>query len=559
MKRLFFFLSLILSVCVFAQENTFSKEWTTYANNPPASFNHDINSAIIVDNNDNVYITKSNSNVNGNVILGSLSKFSPEGELLWTTEPYGMTNGLAIDQNGDIIISGYTHLLSGIATNGAFQENFGGGNKDVFLMKFSPEGNRIWGTYFGGTGDENPFGSQYYMGLEITPNNNIIWTSRMESSQIGTTGTFQPQIEGAEYAISKFSNDGQRIWTTYYGTGEVSSHNIAGLKVDESGIYVTGKVENNDVSNTYFDTSGNYNFESQSEEIYVSKFDLTGNRIWSRYIQGNGQSFATRYALALKDNYIYLTFKTTSTDFGTEGTTFPNIADGNNPGVLIKLDLDGNINWSTYLPDNYYSHNLNIPNVYTNDSDGIYIKGSTIAVDDGILGMYSPEINGVLKFYVMKFNDEGEMIWGNYFDDTSNQEVGNPGLAFYSDGLYLTGTTEGTQSISTQGVFQEEPNENNYSHFISKYTAKEISIIDFNSDKIIAYPNPTSSLLNLQLNDGVDFPVKAYIYNTTGQLIKSKNIHQTRSTFDLKLLNQGLYFLQLKSQRKVVTKKIIIE
>ena len=45
---------------------------------------------------------------------------------------------------------------SGIATTGAHQTTYGG-DYDAFLVKFNSSGVRQWGTYYGGTGDDNGF------------------------------------------------------------------------------------------------------------------------------------------------------------------------------------------------------------------------------------------------------------------------------------------------------------------------------------------------------------------------------------------------------------------
>ena len=400
---------------------------------------------------------------------------------------------------------------------------------------------------------------EYYMGLDITSDNDIIWTSGMQSDQMATNNTYQTQRNGAKYVISQFDSSGQREWTTYYGTDQFQNYNISGIKVNESGIYITGRVENEITPNSYFDTTGDYTFEPNSNEVYISKFDYAGNREWSRYItKGNGQNYMLRHALILANNYIYITFSTTSTDFGSENTSFPNPAGGNSPGILMKLSLQGDEEWTTYLPESYYGW-VNNSNVYSDESGGVYVMGSTLASDNGFLEGFSQEIEGSHTFYVMKFNDTGNMLWGNYFGQTSNDERVYFGMVFYDQDIYFYGTTEGSSDIATEGTFQENTNGEMYNTFISKYTEKDISIIGFDSDKIIAFPNPTSSLLNLQLNDGVDFPIKAYIYNTLGQLVKSKDIHQTKRTFDLRSLNHGTYFLKLKSKEEIVTKKIIIE
>lgn len=76
---------------------------------------------------------------------------------LWATY-YGGTNedkgyNIATDIEGNVYLAGYTENTSGISSGG-FQNIYGGGNYDAFLVKFDDDGNRLWATYYGGTGYE---------------------------------------------------------------------------------------------------------------------------------------------------------------------------------------------------------------------------------------------------------------------------------------------------------------------------------------------------------------------------------------------------------------------
>ena len=58
---------------------------------------------------------------------------------------------ITTDASGNVFVTGYTVSTTGIATTGAYQTTFGGGTQDAFIVKFDPNGNRIWSTYFGGS------------------------------------------------------------------------------------------------------------------------------------------------------------------------------------------------------------------------------------------------------------------------------------------------------------------------------------------------------------------------------------------------------------------------
>jgi hypothetical protein len=159
--------------------------------------------------------------------------FDTDGQLNWATY-YGGTStedggGVAIDSLGAIYASGTTFSSDGISTTGAFQTNFSGGSIDAFLVKFSAQGHREWGTYFGGQGNDealychvDPFGDIYFGGTTGS------------SSGIASPGAYK-NFKGTsnlpinnDAFLAKFRANGTRIWSTYYGGEEYeTSHSVS--------------------------------------------------------------------------------------------------------------------------------------------------------------------------------------------------------------------------------------------------------------------------------------------------------------------------------------------
>ncbi len=543
----------------FSQTYPLIKEWATYTNNNSSG---DTTTGIATDSENNVFITKM-INSTGEFAVGSLSKFSSSGDLLWTTPNFGTVYGIAVTNSGDVIISGVTSLQTGIATIGAFQENFGGGGVDGFLMKISSKGNKIWGTYFGGIGLDSSYNSPYgaaihFQGLALTSDDEIIWGSTSQSEGMSTNNTFQTERNGSSYVLSKFTADGQRVWSTYYGTAD-SRYSITGLQVNSSGIYLAGAVENQYTANSYFDTTGDYVYQNLKKDVYVSKFNLSGNRIWSRYLPGNGSNLAKRNTLLLNSTDLYLTFGSSSTNLGSPQTSFPDFS-GTYPGVLAKMDLSGNLDWTTYLPDNGNLVSMNSGGIYGGNGLGIYVMGSTLASSYSFLEMYVPENEGSYDPYIMKFNNQGVMEWGTYAGGSTADEQFMYGLAFHNTGLYTYGKYESTadNSVATPGAFQETPITPGSNTFIVKYGATALGTPEDNISLFSVYPNPASTSININFSDKVNFPTIGNLYNTLSQNVASFTIRITESTVDVSKLSAGIYFLQIGEQNENAIKKIII-
>jgi len=149
-------------------DSTGSLKWGTYYG---ANGSNELEQ-IICDGAGNIYMTGSSSCVDSIATTGAhqssligaadayLVKFSSAGAIQWGTY-YGSGadggNALAIDDTGNVFITGTTSSTTGIATPGAYQ-SANAGQGDAFLAKFSDVGSLLWATYYGGAAYDEGFG-----------------------------------------------------------------------------------------------------------------------------------------------------------------------------------------------------------------------------------------------------------------------------------------------------------------------------------------------------------------------------------------------------------------
>lgn len=96
------------------------------------------------------------TNING-LVDGFLAKFNPQnGQLFWSTYIGGSQveylRGINL-HDGKIYVFGHTASNNTLITPGAFQKNLANGFDNVLLF-FDSLGNKIYGTYYGGSGNE---------------------------------------------------------------------------------------------------------------------------------------------------------------------------------------------------------------------------------------------------------------------------------------------------------------------------------------------------------------------------------------------------------------------
>lgn len=200
--------------------------------------------------------------------------------------------------NGDIVMAGSTNSLENIATSGTHQ-TFYGGNRDYILVRFSPTGQRIWGTYYGGAGVEE----LNHMRVDIRDQVYLYGTTST-TSNMGFNG-FQMTYGGSglDGFIGRFNSSGQRLWASYFGGS--GWDNGRGMDVDAEGnAYFTGIFASSNLP-----TSPNAvqpAFGGGGYDATLLKLDSTGNILSLSYFGGSGDDMG-HAAVVGSSNKVYIT------------------------------------------------------------------------------------------------------------------------------------------------------------------------------------------------------------------------------------------------------------
>ncbi len=87
-----------------------------------------------------------------------LMRLDTAGNRVWATymggeEQEQVKGGMTVDDLGRLWISGYTGSTQNIVTADGIQLAYGGGSTDAFVQRWDSNGQKQWGTYYGGSGD----------------------------------------------------------------------------------------------------------------------------------------------------------------------------------------------------------------------------------------------------------------------------------------------------------------------------------------------------------------------------------------------------------------------
>lgn len=271
--------------------------WGTYFGGPDYEFGNDLT----IDLSGNVFITGWTISSGGIATPGThqpaysdrldgfVAKFNPGGARLWGTYfgEKGFDLGLSAvtDASGNVLISGWTSSTTNIATAGAFQTTYGGGDADAFILKFAGANGALqWGTYYGGSGNE------YGDGLAADAAGNLYMTGPVNSGNAHTTpGTHQTALRGVWDAfVAKFNSSGARLWGTYFGgDGDESGYGIRADPAGSGAVFVSGFTNSADGISTADAHQTAYG--GGPNDAFLAKLSISGALEWASYYGGSAE------------------------------------------------------------------------------------------------------------------------------------------------------------------------------------------------------------------------------------------------------------------------------
>ena len=339
-----------------------------------------------------------------------LVKFDANGNRLWGTY-YGadsdngtLGSSVATDAAGNVYLAGQTSDTIGIASGG-FHNTYGGGLDDAFLVKFDANGNRLWATYYGGTGGED--------GRSVATDaaGNVYLAGYTNSSGLASGG-FQDTLGGDTSGgavnnayLVKFNASGNRLWATYYGMwlgyggGDCVGNSVA---TDIAGnVYLAGATA--DI--TGIASGGFHNtYGGGLDDAFLVKFDANGNRLWATYYGGNGEDNGESVSTDAAGNVYMAGFTTTKTGIASTGVQNSCSSCGGDraSSFLVKFNAGGSRQCATYYgivqtkSDNVYLALDNVGDVYV----ASYTDTTAGIASGGFQNTYG---GGAYDTYLVKF------------------------------------------------------------------------------------------------------------------------------------------------------------
>ena len=441
--------------------------------------------SICTDGNGNCYTAFDSSE------YAMISKYNSAGNSIWKVNIWnGHARTIISDNAGRLYVSGDS-------------------SNQVLIAKYDSSGNEIWKTN-GGAGNCN--------GISLD-----------NAGYIYLTGSIS--------FLQKFDTSGNQIWIrNVNATGNsICTDNLANC-------YITGKF------------SGTVSFGTNiltalgSQDIFIAKYDSSGNCIWAKRAGGNSilsYSKDCGYAVTADNSgNIYFTGSIVDTvDFDSIV-----LVATSNDIFLAKYDTSGTALWvkqATGLSDQEGRC------IALNNQGNILIGGSYVQP----VTFNSTTLSGWGNYdaFIAKYGQNGNFInainaggamWNEYVYGIATDNSGN----VFAAGSYCNTAYFGNDSLVSSG---------NYDTFTGKIDiSTNIEESEMNSFDVKIYPNPSNGFLTVEVDKKINVK-EIRITDLLGKIIfQLHSVIENRITIDN--LQSGMYFLTvIDNENRITNRKII--
>ena len=367
-------------------------------------------------------------NIYNNKTEAFVAKFSPNGELLWSTflggSYWDTCYAIAVGSDGSCYVIGETYS-NDFPTLNAYNSTYGG-FLDVFITKFSSSGSLLWSTYFGGNDYDR------CRGVAVASDGSCYITGSTQSSDFPTKSAYDSSYNGGLYGdafVAKFSASGSLLWSTFLG-GNNWDYGLCIAVASDNSCYLSGFTYSND-----FPTLNAYDSTFEGIDAFVTKFSASGVIQWSTFLGGSNLDKGIGITTA-SNGYCYITGFTYSSDFPTKNA-FDESINGDDDVFITKFSSRGYLLWSTFLggSDSDCGHDIAV-----RGDDSCLVVGQTTSDDFPMLNAYNSTYDGSSDAFVVKFNSGGSLLWSTFLGGSDSDN--GKGIAVASDGsCYVTGDT----------------------------------------------------------------------------------------------------------------------
>jgi hypothetical protein len=557
------FNTLIILAYSFITVNAQVPNWD-WAKSAGGSTGDDRSQSITTDINGNVYITGGFNELS--LTFGSYTlintdsmgydifivKYDAMGNVLWAKSEGGSGGsdiglGITTDAFGNVYVTGW---YTGTITLGATTlPNFAGNN--IFIAKYDNSGNALWAVGAGGLTPAG--GNNSGQSIFCDAFNNLYVTGAFTGTV--TFGSFTLTnvylSDRPDVFIVKYDASGNALWAKSAG-GNYPDLGKS-ITTDASGnIYITGWFSSPSITfgtTTLTNASGSF-----SDEIFITKYDSSGNVLWAKREGGmqvdRGHSITTD---ALGNVYVCGIFTSPSINFGTTTLTLADTTVFYNDLYFVKYDALGNVLWAKGAGSMSADEGVGIT---TDASGNVYLTG-WFASPFITFGTDTLTNTGSASLFIVKYDTSGNFNWAKNTGGDGGGMVESIAIDAF-DNVYVTGwyipttVTFGSTTLTNTSLFAKNI-------FIAKLNPTIVGTeVEKLNSEVRIYPNPTNDEINIDQGQWIIKSIS--IHNLLGETVYNNfqfKIDNAHASMDISHLPSGVYFVRFTGDKEVQTLKVV--
>lgn len=332
-----------------------------------------------------------------------LAKFDPGGNALWVQSyanvfrPQMWIRDLEVDDAGNCAIAGHYGGQVPVFVDFGGWQTTSTVLADIFVAKYAPNGNLLWGDALPGTQTELGMG----VGMDGGGNVFVSGQSGQSFMTIGST-----TLNWLDLLVIKYNPSGSKAWVSSVSSGN-DYETGSSIVVDQQGnSYVHGMTEST-TGATVGSTTG-------VTGLFVTKLDSSGNFHWVMHGPSTQTAnIAWESEMELQGSQLGLAAAFTgSLVLGTDTLTDTGVTWGDL--ALIRLDTAGTLRWSEKVGSKKQDF---ITGLAWTGKDDLWITG--YSEDSLKIGGYTLPYQAFDDGFVVQVLDSANVIAGQVFYDTN--------------------------------------------------------------------------------------------------------------------------------------------
>jgi len=461
-----------------------------------------------------------------------LAKYKNDGELIWFKQ---IKNS---DKNNlgyaDIEVGNNSVYIVGVFFDTLNVENINlisNGISDIFIIKYDSVGEFEWAKKFGGESIDQASETC------IDSLNNLYFTGTF-GGQAFFEDTTLNSIGSTDIFLTKISNSGKMQWIKQFGSD--SYDYSASIEKTEDHLFILIGVSNNCFIESVI-IENNYEYNGM-----LLRFDTNGNYNWYKLIASNS-SYINMNDLKIDNEKNLLISGVFNETIILENDIFDTY--GENDIFFVKYSFDGTKQFAKQIGGN----TNDFVNAITSDSNGnIYIAGDfndTCFFDSTFISAnYNTDI------FIACYNSIGILRKVKKIGSAFESDQCNDISIDKNDNLFLTGCFYGEgNNMIDNSVVSINGSSDFYLAKINKNVFINTSEINNYNDFEI-YPNPCRNSFFVLNNSNIQ---SMKLYNSIGAKIYYYKKNDIKNEINISELDNGIYFLEIEYDNKLITKKII--